>query len=179
MSDLAELLERVKAATGPDRELDADLAQTIEGVEIQWRQANGTMEMYPVQRYPSTTHSAGFGIGPVPNYTASIDAALALTERVLPGWWVHGMGRYPSHGLWWVTLYNLDDKAATEIEDRDAAPPRHTRRHPYRPHCEGRSMTGHCFEAHFAQIKHLLKGEVKIVPVDKRVFAQWQLRREK
>lgn len=81
--DLTSLLERVRNATGSDRELDAEIAQAVEGVEIQWRQANGTMEMYPVQRYPSTAHAAGFGIGPVPEYTASIDAALALVERVL------------------------------------------------------------------------------------------------
>lgn len=40
-------------------------------------------------------------------------------------------------------------------------------------------MDANNHEAFHAQIKHLLKGEVKIVPVDKRVFAQWQLRREK
>lgn len=56
MSDLVDLLERVRSATGPDRELD-------EALRVQ------------------------LGYPPKPwNYTASIDAALALTERVLPGW---------------------------------------------------------------------------------------------
>lgn len=40
-------------------------------------------------------------------------------------------------------------------------------------------MDSNNFWPHRNQIKHLLKGEVKIVTVDKRVFAQWQLRREK
>ena len=60
MSELAELLERVKAATGPDRELDWDIQQSQFGIEQ--TDFHGT-----------------------PRYTASIDAALALAERLLPG----------------------------------------------------------------------------------------------
>lgn len=61
VNDIDALLERVKAATGPDRNLDAMLH-----------------------------HWALSGVGTgyyadSPSYTASIDAALALTERVLPG----------------------------------------------------------------------------------------------
>jgi len=57
--DIAELIERLKAAQGPDRELD--------------RHLHGE---------PLGTTRWSF----IPNYTASIDAALALTERELPGW---------------------------------------------------------------------------------------------
>lgn len=80
-----DLVDRLRAATGPDRELDAEIAKALEGVEIQWRQANYTMDLHPVQRYPSTNHIGGYGIGPVPYYTASVDAALSLVERCLPG----------------------------------------------------------------------------------------------
>jgi hypothetical protein len=63
-SELSELLERVKAATGPDRELDDAIRHAIDGKMVEpqllWR------ETFP--------------------YTASIDDALALTERMLPGW---------------------------------------------------------------------------------------------
>lgn len=62
MPDLTELLARVKVATGPARELDIAITrQFVHG------------------KFYQTTETAG-------PYTSSIDAALALTERVLPGW---------------------------------------------------------------------------------------------
>lgn len=61
MSDLMELLERVRKATGPDRELERDIM---------------------VEAFGDGVRNAL----PVPTYTASIDAALALVERKLPGW---------------------------------------------------------------------------------------------
>ena len=58
MADLAELLERVKAATGPNFALDWDIHLTVRGI---W----------------------GAGMyGNHPAYTASLDAALALVERL-------------------------------------------------------------------------------------------------
>lgn len=55
---MTDLLERVKAASGPDRELDGEVHDF----------ATQTVEQY------------------APAYTASVDAALALVERLLPGW---------------------------------------------------------------------------------------------
>lgn len=75
--ELEQLLERVKVAKGPDRELDADIAAAL-GFKIEWKQANYTLEMYPVITWPP-------GREPCPQFTTSIDAALALVERVLPG----------------------------------------------------------------------------------------------
>ena len=64
MTDISELRERVEKATGPDRELD-------EALRVHFR--------YPPKPW---------------NYTASIDAALALVERVRPGcWYVMAKGR--------------------------------------------------------------------------------------
>lgn len=58
---MSDLLERLEKATGGCAELDNAI--------YQWA------EMLPVeQRWP------------VPHYTSSIDATLALAERVLPGW---------------------------------------------------------------------------------------------
>lgn len=83
MTDLAGLLERVKAATGPDddgsnpdwrmrkRALDADIWGL--GHEVVW-DGLAYYEPAPEQSWVI-----------VPHVTASIDAALALTERVLPG----------------------------------------------------------------------------------------------
>lgn len=72
-----KLAERVRAATGPSDLLDAEIYATIDGA-------------------PHTT-TAGLRIIPLvlkgdpadwPAYTASVDAALALVERALPGWFV-------------------------------------------------------------------------------------------
>jgi hypothetical protein len=61
--ELQSLLERVKAASGPDRELD---------------RAFDRRDIFPVY-------------GDHPQYTASIDAALGLVEKVLPGWALHSL----------------------------------------------------------------------------------------
>lgn len=58
LEQLTALRARVIAATGADRELDKDLYCTLVAVRA---------------------------VFPFPHYTASIDAALALIERVLPG----------------------------------------------------------------------------------------------
>ncbi|HET6518667.1 MAG TPA: hypothetical protein VFG47_02470 [Geminicoccaceae bacterium] len=58
-ADLSDLLQRVRAATGHDPDLDAAIA----GLE----------------------HRAA----EVPAYTASVDACLALVHRALPGWGWH------------------------------------------------------------------------------------------
>jgi len=62
MSDLASLLERVKAAKGPDRVLDADIYRAVSGIGA----------------------GASVGWAVVPKFSLSIDAALALVERLLP-----------------------------------------------------------------------------------------------
>lgn len=63
-SDLQGLLERVEAASGADRKLDAAVYEALTGVTQQW------------------------GHNDAPRVTGSIDAALALVERRLPGWGV-------------------------------------------------------------------------------------------
>ncbi len=63
--DVEGLIERLEKATGPDRELD----HALDAVS------------------PAYT-------GRLAYYTRSIDAALALTERLLPGsWWLMAKGR--------------------------------------------------------------------------------------
>lgn len=76
MSDLNELFERVKKATGPDRKLDIAIA----------RQTH-----HPSMDGCNPDHDNFIMAGSkmdrrIPAFTASIDAALALVERVLPGW---------------------------------------------------------------------------------------------
>lgn len=62
---MTSLIERLEKATGPDRDLDCD-------IDSEWLQDR------------SDGLEAEFS--PFPAYTASLDAAIALVEHVLPGW---------------------------------------------------------------------------------------------
>lgn len=73
---LSDLIERVEKLAGPDREADA-LVCAASGYEV--RQHGGRDYYEPI---------AGVSWQEVPHYTGSIDDAVALTERLLPGW--HG-----------------------------------------------------------------------------------------
>lgn len=93
---MKELLARVKAATGPDRELDAAIHAATN----------------PPLR-------AGMVFGRVPSITASIDAAVAFAVRVLPGW------RYDLHsprmGQTWEAVLMDGDSASRKIRTGTAA----------------------------------------------------------
>lgn len=78
MSRYADIIERLEKADGPSRKLDRDIAKAEK-----W--------------YPDDIQDVGFYIDPAkgcrggeiytpPAYTASLDAAIALVERMLPGW---------------------------------------------------------------------------------------------
>ena len=87
---LERLIERVKAATGPDRELDGEI----------WRACLGAID------HGTTIHNRAEIYGPVPKLTASIDAALALVGRVLPEWVVSDLSQNSRHAgdPWGCTL---------------------------------------------------------------------------
>ena len=88
---VAELLERVKAATGPDRGLDGLIARDLEGWVPHFALKGDELTDWPdmgghwhlpddpdaddCQRAPSNEP---------PPYTVSIEAALTLAERMLP-----------------------------------------------------------------------------------------------
>lgn len=87
---LGDLLERVKAAAGPDRELDAQICIALQPPVIleHWLSSTPRTDLYP-----ALWESCGNGYVQHPNWgyksqsykcTASVDAALALVERVLP-----------------------------------------------------------------------------------------------
>ena len=104
--DLTSLILQVQAAQQGDRDLDGQIAVLLEGGEIVWRTAQGTMEAYPVRKYTSTQHVGGVGYAPVPAYTASLDAAFML---IPPGWRVALMGEWDNaqlraQGAWQVIL---------------------------------------------------------------------------
>lgn len=78
-SNLTPLLSRVEEATGPDRELDRDIAEHFYP-EILTREHRVVVGGQFAWQHPT------YGLTRCEHYTASLDAALALCERVLPGW---------------------------------------------------------------------------------------------
>lgn len=107
---LQVLLERVKAASGPDREMDAAVWLALEpGVtRKQWSYIHTASGQEC--RMDETRDATGRLIV-VPSFTASIDAALALVERVLPGWFgkVSFNGRGSFCWLWEPGVLDDDD----------------------------------------------------------------------
>lgn len=77
MSDLEGLLERVKVATAPDRELDVRFGMFESGLAMN----EDVLAQIGVPHTGWTPSEDEW-----PRYTASIDAALALVEKTLPGW---------------------------------------------------------------------------------------------
>jgi len=111
MSDLAELLKRVEAASGPDREIDVEIVRLVElprssrhklfdgvwfvnvchpGDEVValLEAKDPSWVLREDWRRPGPYDIAGYN---QPDYTRSIDAAVALIEKVLPGvcWSIH------------------------------------------------------------------------------------------
>lgn len=84
-SNLDDLIRRVEAATGPDRELDFDVCAAL-----------GLYEAEPT--YGPHLRRIWHG----PRLTASIDAALALVEKVLPGCTDTSDASYPEAGIEWT-----------------------------------------------------------------------------
>lgn len=90
---IEDLVERVRGLTGPDREVDCRIAYTLD-YEVESMPASfrsycdvhdlnwGEIARHANSHQSILRHS-------LPRFTASIDAALALAERVLPGWQVN------------------------------------------------------------------------------------------
>lgn len=119
-SALPDLLARVRAAEGPSREIDCALACALDGFWVElaaYPNQDGTILRADFCR---TNEDGGWsspghgGDQMVRAYTASLDAALALVERVLPGWhWE--VGKEPDKPLFsaWVVR---DDGTASSGE---------------------------------------------------------------
>lgn len=72
---LVNLIERLEKAIGPDRELDWRIAEKFD-IPERWPTSALWPPFMPKSKYDKS----------IPAYSASIDAAVALVERVLPGW---------------------------------------------------------------------------------------------
>jgi hypothetical protein len=86
MTDLSDLITRLEGAEEADRELDARLY-----VELIARLRRPDIEDMIAARAASHPDEnvwlSGARDWQVPPFTSSLDAALGLAERVLPGWW--------------------------------------------------------------------------------------------
>jgi len=112
MTDLAGLIERLEGATGKDPELDADLRWALDRQRAERAYWNGALGM--PRALPEHAKLAGLGrisvISAFPSLTASLDAALAFVERVLPGsyWRVARhepqLARLPGSGPFWASV---------------------------------------------------------------------------
>lgn len=80
-ADLSALIARLEAAEVGNRELDCEIARAM-GWGVHNARRNG-LWVVPFGEYDTCDPEAVFALG---NYTTSLDAALALAERVLPGW---------------------------------------------------------------------------------------------
>jgi hypothetical protein len=78
MADLTSLSERVEGAGGPNLALEAEIWCAVNGYTFDQFDGAGIRYRDAAGRY---RHEAGAP----PPYTASLDAALGLVDRVLPG----------------------------------------------------------------------------------------------
>ncbi len=89
MGELEGLLDRVRAAMGPNRELDHEIALTLRSPGFrsqtypEWAHRSG---LSPSVMWSCLQYDAGGNPEKVSAYTSSIDAAVALVERCFPGW---------------------------------------------------------------------------------------------
>lgn len=93
---LDALIARLEKAEDGDRELSCSIAKAVG-----WRPEDGA---------PGSTTSSPWAW--CPDFTSSIDAALGLVERVLPGWMVVNLCEWDSdilrsRGPWTCTLKKL------------------------------------------------------------------------
>ncbi len=123
MSDLTALLDRVRAATGPDRELDADLwwALARDSAErTYWRATLGKPQKAPDRLPDGLGRIAVRGRSPMAS--GSIDAALALAERMLPGTARPGFVQQPDRSWHGTILWVEPEDAECPEEVAPTAP---------------------------------------------------------
>jgi hypothetical protein len=143
---LKELLERVEKATGPDREIDVWLLALLGDKESPW----GIGDIEYALTDPELTCDP-------PTYTVSLDACLALVERVLPG---HCIG-LRHDAVWggdhrWAGLPHWQ----AEVTDAGAADDYY----PFEPHDHvDPNEASHCTPA-LALLAALLRAKIEAAP---------------
>lgn len=119
MADMQELIARLEAAEGPDRALDREIGLRIDG----WYEtvdSHGECLMVNGDRYPDHPESE------YPSFTESLDAALALAERVLPDWaWEirldRGGASVQAAPVWWMEGLAAPDEGGVSCDGKTPA----------------------------------------------------------
>ena len=104
MTTYSDIIARLENATGPDRELDVliyvmcglgkiknrrerhFMLERADGQRTLHVSVNDGMGPYQPYDQEDVSGMVGWNAFTVPPYTASLDAAIALVERMLPGW---------------------------------------------------------------------------------------------
>ena len=134
MSDVKALIERVEAASGPDRDLDIAIERALLPDSKFIGLCDADPEKYEItygegEHYWSVSINAGgFSANwPLPKRTASLDASIALVERVTPDWWIEGLGEkrtpiklvhdvHEPTGKWFARLQHWEGGRLKEAE---------------------------------------------------------------
>lgn len=123
MADYSGIIERLEKAEGPSMPLDCMVLEAV--------CPDVMIDSYPTAADDACVfHADAAGIdnkSPLPQFTASIDAAVALTERMLPGWiwniegsWTDGNGKkVPSC----ADIYRLNASDMDHVPYSGATPP--------------------------------------------------------
>lgn len=82
MSKYADIIERLEKATGPRGEIDYAIRNIVEGYD----RTEGASHSYGFKEWAWKGNECFELDAACPQFTTSIDAAIALVERMLPGW---------------------------------------------------------------------------------------------
>lgn len=129
------ILTRLKAAMGPDRDLDAMIASVLQIMPSNAFLPSASLD-------PGTFGTGAYTTWRAPDWTSSIDASLALVKQMLPGWswriaqccvsddaWVIPDFNHPIHGRRLLAEWPLEcqrdplDYLETDIDRRPAGNP--------------------------------------------------------
>ena len=131
MTDFTPLIDRLKKATRPDRELDAIIHcvttygayPVYEGEKLVFRGGEGQPKNWWLgSMKPIIGFIPAESTPPLPAYTASIDATLELAKRLLPGW-SKSMTQNVHHGYWTCSFYKCDyDQITSFAASNDSDP---------------------------------------------------------
>lgn len=117
-ADLDRLLADVEGARGPDRLLDARVGSLLLPHGARHCLPNEMCPGQVLQHFPR----GRMNVWTTPSYTASLDAALALVERVLPGW-RRCLEEVEPGARWWAGVKPPDDTTSGYRGDRFAYAP--------------------------------------------------------
>jgi hypothetical protein len=109
--DLRALRDRVLAATGPDESIDAEIVAVLHDATV--KRSPQTDDFGPRDRWQFWSRDGKHFLGgtrkfPVSHVTGSLDAAVALCERVLPDWSVDFLQDHRKRGgdCWTANVRN-------------------------------------------------------------------------